>query len=147
MFTIQRTVSVYDEYCEGPSQMKVEITDELFDRIIELHEAAKKLNVLRIVEFDSSPIYYDKDDETEELVESEHRLEIETLNVGDYGFHWRGVIKHTDANWETGSISIEELQEMKKVEAASMEELPLMLGSLESDGAKEMVKERLKEGV
>jgi len=145
MITLERGVNVFDEYTFGPTAMRVTIREDLLERILLLNKHVKILGVLKIVEFDDTPKYYE-DNICEKLVKTEEKLECKTLNVTEYSIYWSGLIKHTNVHWESDSILINELLEIKKVKEASMKELPLMINHLEYSDAKDLMKQRIREG-
>lgn len=139
-------ISVYDEYLdEKPSSAEIVITPEFVERVKELNEAVKKLEVYKIVEFDYRPDWF-YEDENEKIVPwEEGTIDTVMLNVSSDDIMWSGYIKHTSILIETGSISLSELLEIDKVINTPPKDLPLLINSLEYNTAKEACEQRLRE--
>lgn len=108
-----------NDFHSGPEVAVVEITDTLASRIRQLALAAKALGVRKITEFENSPKFFLRDDETEEedgsivyrepVDENEERtcqVECVMLNVTPQGYYWSGLVKHTSIRWETEWVPI-----------------------------------------
>lgn len=117
----------------------IEITPQLYKRILELHKAVTSVNATYIEEFDYTPDFY-----TDEDKKSEDRLDCVMLKVSKDDILWEGLLKHTDISWSIESIPFNLLKEMHKVKRARKERLPLYIGKLKTDEAKALLEERMK---
>lgn len=119
-------ILVQDDVSGGdtPDIAIVEITPELAARIRQLNRAVRKLKVLHIEEFDSTPDLYSGDlgDDPFRVLTDDDEVSMDVtswddtgtcdvvcLVVGDTEFHWAGMIKHTSIHWETEMIDIKEI--------------------------------------
>lgn len=138
--TITVEVHIGDEWCEGPSYLRVDIDEQMFQRILKLSELVKEHNLAHTADYDYPEFFVQ--DENEELVEWDGSTECTQIHVFDKSFQWRGYIKHTDVTFASDEIYIECL----KVDMTPFDELPILMESLTLDPAKELLKERLKNG-
>jgi hypothetical protein len=118
--TLTVKVNVLDEnYGEGPDAAKIKIDVSLAKRIRQLSIAVKKLKVGRISEFDYTAEFFNETCDTNAgetkptLVENEAIIDVCELNVGDKDFYWSGMIKHTSIHWETSTIPINTIKNIK----------------------------------
>jgi hypothetical protein len=139
-------VNVFDEcFDERPDKAVVEITRPLAKRILQLAAAAKKLKVYKICEFDYTPEFFIEGDNGEFTEMLDFRVDAETLEVEEERFRWAGSIKNTSIGWETGSISIVSMEELETVWRTRKSRLPLLMGTLKTKEAQELLSERMKE--
>jgi len=133
---------------DGPDYAKVELSKEVVDRITHLAEVVTTETASSITVWDYSPDFYEEDydsDEEGKLKEWVGSVECEELVVTEDAIYWQGHHKHLSLHWDTDSISIEALKELRHIESAPLEELPLLVGTkLKSGWAEELLKERLE---
>ena len=142
---------ILDVYCndeynyEYPSKAKIELNKERIEEILKLNEAVLNLKVLKICDWDNIGMWLASDpEEDEEEEEWEGRVECEEFSVYDSTVSWSAIIKHTNIEISTDSISMEELREIKSVYDTPGENLPLFIENLKYDSSKELLSERLK---
>ena len=132
-----------DEYCEEyPTHAKVTFTKELTKRIIQLHKALTLVNAAKICDFDS-PDKWLANDEDEEW---DGRVDCGMLTVWEDHIRWNDYIKNTSIEIETYEVRMKEILEIHEVLTSPPKELPLMIGNLTSEEAKQILEQRLKEG-
>ena len=120
-------VNIGSEFDHGPEVAVVEIKPTLEARIHQLAAAVKALGVYKIAEFDSSPDFFLRDYDAEEESGSTAyrdpndedeknvcRVECVTLNVTSYDYYWSGLVKHTNIRWETETISLSSVEDLKE---------------------------------
>jgi hypothetical protein len=155
VYTLQ--VITNNEYAdEYPTHARVVLDDKLIKRICILSDTARKLNVYKICDWDTTPDYLNNENEDEEMREWEGTIEtnlvevqcgIETnlVEVQCGIVHWSGYIKHTNIMIETSSIDIREIKENFNVTKLPDRELPLVdMDKLEYETSKGIVNQRLK---
>lgn len=118
----------------------IDVTPQLYKRILQLHKALMSVGAVYIEEFDYNPDYYTGEDEV-----SEDNFDCVMLKVSKGDILWEGLIKHTDISFCTDQIPLTVLKETYKVEHASKERLPLFIGKLKSDEAKALLEERMRQ--
>lgn len=142
---IEKGINIFDEYFDGsPEKIIIEMTRPLARRILQLAAAVKKVKAYKICEFDYTPQFFNIGDD-EELVEAEEfRTDGETLDVDDNAFYWSGSVKNTGINWETELISLDIPRELETVWKTPKSRLPLLVGTLKTQEARELLNERMK---
>lgn len=141
-------IYINDEYCDvRPDAAKVILTPRLIKRALQLSKAVIKLKVYKIVEFDYRPewLWLPPENENGEYIPWDGSIDTVMLNVCDDEIRWKGYIKHTGIEVETGPIMLSELLEIKKVLDTPKENLPLLINSLDNDTAKNALQQRLKD--
>lgn len=145
MPTIIRDVYCNDEYCnEYPVKAKIELNKERVERILTLNETVKELKVLKICEWDYVDYLASDPGDAGDDEEWDGSVECEQCCIYDTSVSWTAILKHTNISIDTDSVSIKELEEIKKVYDTPEENLPLLIESLEYDSSKEVLTERLK---
>ena len=137
---------VLSEYADDvPSHARITIDNKLLSRIMQLHDAVKKLKAFYIADMDYTPDYMVKTDDDEPLESWESgSMESVTLRVTESTVYWHGYVKHTDFQIETESITIKELKENFKVMTAKDSTIPLLLNHLKYETSRALFNERLK---
>jgi len=144
-------VSCRDDYTDNyPDHIKIELTKDFVDRMIELRNAVINTKAYRISIFQNADQYFSTSMDIESgddvLVDYDEALDGEILNITEHYIRWNAVLRHTDIKIESGEISFNLLLEIHKVMNAPLKELPLLIADLISDEAKEMLSERLTNG-
>lgn len=121
-------INVLDDVSGGdvPDGAIITIDRAAAIRIRQLSRAVKELKILHAVEFDSTPDLYHgsifeqepvkvltDDDETTLDVTSwddTGTADCVCLEVGELGFFYSGMIKHTSIHWETQEINLEAIK-------------------------------------
>jgi len=158
-------VSCNDEYIdEHPTTAIVEFTKESIERIFRLNKAVKKLEVIKICDWDNiewldnNPI-----EDNEEPKIWEGRSECEMFSVWSDSISWRAYLKNTCIEFSTYDsiymntlkeilkivdkdilIHSDNLNEVIKVYNTPDKDLPLLIADLKSEEAKDILQERLK---
>ena len=119
---IEADINVCDDFTNGPDRLRVEIDIPLAQRIIRLSELVKENHLYKVCEFSYLPeiLVADYDDagrciyrppQTDDELEK-CSVECVMLTVKEGSFFWKGLIKHTDTNWNHESIPLSELDEL-----------------------------------
>lgn len=124
-------VHIAGDYNPGINAAKISLDDSRIKEIYKLSRRAKRGEI--ITTYDSTPDLGTSDldledqqvkdiaklseEESQQAVfgalPSEGRSELITLHVDGTDFWWEGVFKHTDVHWETRTISLSLLPEIK----------------------------------
>jgi hypothetical protein len=107
---IETSVTIYDEWHATPTHLRVDLTEELIAWIKKMVSVVKRNKIAYLADYECSPEYFDNDDG--ELIPSGETLECVMIVVTDTEFYWKGVIKHTDIKFESGTISIKDLNKL-----------------------------------
>jgi len=151
MKSVEFLLNIYcEEYMQGPDKAEVTIDKKLFKRIKLLNKKSIELDVFTIRDRNCSPKFLtrDLDNSTEEspvYKEYEELFDCLTLEVSKKDAWWSGYFKDSNSVIETSMISIEELDECFKVLNCRQKNLPLLMGTLKTEKAKEIYNKRLKE--
>jgi len=138
-FTVPAAVnSEWDD--TGLSDVLIALSRNDVTRIIKLAKAAKKLKVLAIHDWDEPFQYLGPEEE-----EIEFRSEISEIVVMEDCFYYEGIVKHTESHWDTERTPITLLEEVMSVWNTPDSELPLLVGTLKTEQAQQVLEERLKE--
>lgn len=136
----------FDEYFdEGPTKAVIELDINKIEEILRYNKIVKKEKVDSITKFDYTPEYMRENDEEELTNDLECGIECEIMHVTDNSVYWSFMIKHTNINGETDSISIETLKEILKIQKTKKDILPTLINDLISEEAKNFLKEKLNE--
>jgi len=147
MFKMTVDVNVFDEYYdEGPTVAIIKMEDKDLKEIMGLRKLFKKHNLDKFSRYDDTPEMMNKvmDDDgydTEELVESECRIDCMMLNVTNTSFYWRFSVKHAEISGETDSIYFSDVEEYFKVKEMPLEDLPTLISN-EKELIQNLIKER-----
>lgn len=162
LFNVSCDDEFFDEY---PKTAIVEFTRDSIQRLFKLMDTAKELDVAKICDYDNpewlgnNPI-----EDNEEPQEWDGRSDCDMAHVWPDCVSWYAYIKNTDIHFGTYDslyrdnlkkilkylldtdfvIHIENLNEIIKVYETPLKELPVLLGSLESEQAKYALSKRLK---
>ncbi|GEM_PF-5483704 len=104
------SVSCHDEYGDGPRAARIELDEELIERVKTLWEAVNKAGAHVISERDYSP-EWGRVDEDGRFEVGMDRLDVMMLEVWHDGeFQWSAYLKNTTVRFETGPISLKTLR-------------------------------------
>jgi len=148
MFKMTVDVNIFEYYDEGPTTAIIEMEDKDLKEIMGLRKLFKKHNLDKVSRYDVTPemmnkVTDDNGDATDELVESDCRLDCMMLNVTDTSFYWRFSVKNTGINGETDVIYFSDVEEYFKVKEMPLEDLPTLI-SCEKELIQNLIKERLQ---
>jgi hypothetical protein len=109
MKTFKRTVPVHvgGECWDTPDYAIIELDAASIKRIKKLARAVKDLGVAYIEEFDYRTAL--KTGEIGDLTDWDGRSDCDMLQVSNDDFRFKGIIKHTNVEWNTEGISLKEL--------------------------------------
>jgi hypothetical protein len=113
---ITLSVTVYNEYAdEIPDSLTVNITEKLYQRILKISKILKRNDLDSTSEYNYEPEFFMESGDTEEVTPYEGGRECEMLVITDTSFYWKGVLKHTDIQYESELFSIKGLKELMKL--------------------------------
>jgi len=124
---------------EGLDHCTVTITPRLAKRIKLFANTLKKLKAVYLEEWGSPDEFYTTDDASEDF-----RLDCHMLRVSDGDFCWRGFFKNLNISWETELVPMKVVDEILKVARTPRNRLPLLMGTLESEDAQQLLEQRLR---
>lgn len=141
-FTILVDIYVFSEWIDDtPEKVSLTFDKVLVERILKLSRAVKSLEVDSITLYDYTPEFLDENGEQVHFAS-----DCNTLHIRDEDIYWGGYVKHTEPSvgWETDVIPISTLREVSRVWRTSKSRLPLLMGTLKTEQAQEILNERLK---
>ena len=151
--TLTLTVDNNNEYLDDyPTHLKVTINKEFQQWISKMSKLVKRNYLCHIAKYDWTPdffkgdINYEGDKEVVTLIEYERGTEGEKIYVRDTDFFWKGLIKHTDAHYESDTVTIKQLNNYFKLLEKPLEEMPKYLND-EDEVIKDIAIKRMAEGV
>lgn len=122
---IESDVYVYNDYADDiPTHIRVDINDELLTWIRKMEQIVQDNNIAYIADYEYSPKYIilmeDEDDPCEFT-----DIECQMIVVRKGSFYWKGLIKHTNINYESESISMEDIQEYIDFFNSPIKDMPM----------------------
>lgn len=144
--TLTFPVTVYSEHSNNdPDIAKVTFSPELIKRIRKLSEVVKQNDATYIAIYDYTPDLFNREDEELDTTEWGGATECQMLIVKDTDFYWKGLIKHTDWNWETEACTFKYLDEILTIAALPIGNMPTYMND-EDEDVRELAKKRMREG-
>lgn len=113
---IELSVSVYNENVDDINLAHVDLSEKLIAWIRKMEKVVRDNDVAYLADYDCSPVYLYKDEgeDPPEIKPYDGSTECDMIVIRKGSFYWKGIIKHTDVNFETDSISLEYLDELIK---------------------------------
>lgn len=127
----------------GPDYMVIEITEEKIQRYEHLTALAQKVGVDEMQEYGGGDFFEGEPEEHDENCEA-MRTEIDREHITQRGYiFWSAFEKHSNIQYEANGMYLEDLKELFQVSESKLEDLPLLINTLKTDGAKALLKKRL----
>jgi hypothetical protein len=105
---------IHSECSDGFDHARIVVGKELAATILKFQKALKELGANYIHVYDYTPERLNTNylGKKEKLVKSRTSVDCVQLVVSNDSFWWEGLLKHSDINWETDAIQIEDLEVM-----------------------------------
>lgn len=143
------------ESSDTPNAAEVIITPELMDKILLYVTTLSIIDANKICAFNEAPQWleenYDEAEDLDKTIPEElsknlftGRVNTIELVVRKESFLWTGYLNNSGATFETDSISVQELLEVKELLNTPKEDLPLWVEKVKSEKGKEVLEWRLQ---
>ena len=145
------------ESSDTSTAAEVIITPELMAKILLYASTLHGISANKICAFDSSPQWleenYDEAEDpdhttpeelTNDFIPFTGRVNTIELSVRKESFLWTGYLNNSGATFETDSISVQELLEVKELLNMPKEDLPTQIEKVKSEKGKEVIEWRLQ---
>jgi hypothetical protein len=143
-FTVHTTIIDNEWANGGPYYAVIEIDEEIARKIVRWSDLVKQEDAYELTEFSYLPDWYTGDpDDEDRPEEGDVTGEAVTMHVKAEGVYWEGYVKHTSDRFESDDIPLTTIKELLQVKGTPLEDLPLLINTINTEEAKTLLKNLL----